>query len=326
MLYINDELVKEKPKDLFKKFQDEFSAHLDPNNRNRINDKNPVIIKYVPSIIKPMGGDQKLNKGKFSKPRCLYINHVATTQVGDSNVHVRYTQTAPRRPGKDADLLWADVMTDVPTQISTTDIDLVFFFWAYSKQNVRNNEDGKLMIENKDYEIELAAKLRRNNALLMARLWNDEKEGGSPFSVLYEFARTRPSIRNLHEIMDKDEKTKQNLLRTAIEQEFTIGGNKAKEAFLEFTQPPRVDKGEYDDRLKVIEDALEHDIIAQVNPRTTFNWKTEDGKVGEVIWSWKDSVEVGKPPYKLYVWLSKNQPELLEKLKALTEEKIGAIA
>ncbi len=307
-LYINDEIVKEKPKELWKEFKQEFAGHLDGDRIVK-----PIVIKYVPWIIAPMGGNQELNKGKVAKPASLEIRYVSKTQVGDANVFVRYTATVPTKSGKDGVLTFADISTEVNTQMITSDIDLVFYFWAYSNQNYKNDPDAKLMIENRDQEIKDKATAIKNKALISSRLWNSEDEGGTPFEKLVEFARTRRSIYNLDEIL-KNENSREDEVRTLISQEFTIGGPAAEVAFLNFTQPDVKGYKEEKAAQDVIGKALEAGVIKQISIQKKFVWSHDNSE----LWSWVDG-KFHKPALQLYEHLEKHDPDTLKKLIELTE-------
>jgi hypothetical protein len=304
-IYIANELVREKDGKLFKRFQNSFEEHLDPQTKKRL--VTPITIKYIPSLIKPMGGNQKLNKGKIARPKSLEIRHRSQIQLEDSVVDVRYTKTTPTRD-KFGDLIWNDISTDVDLQINTTDIDLAFFFYAYSKDNVINNPNGQLKIEDKGAEMREVATVKRNEAIINARLWNPMREGGCGYEKLLEFALTRPSIVSP---VGKDE----DWLRIQIDQEFKMFGSSAKIAFLDATQPERIATDVKVEKENIANLAIKYDIIKQVPSKKEFRWVETD----EVIWCWQDSDGFEKPIVKLGVYLETYEKATYDKLVALIE-------
>lgn len=309
MIYINDELQKVKPKEDFEKFKREFASFLDDRTGERL--VKPVIIKYIPSIVRP---DPK-NKGKFIAPRSLDIRHVSQIQVGDSMADVRYTKTAPKRT-KDGALEFKEVSTSVVGRLGTTDIDFLFFFWKYSNQNVKNDpENAKLIIENKQREIEIEASVKRNSARIQGMIWNEERFGGVNIAKLVEYARTTKTITGIDEMSDDE-------LRNAIERDFLLDKT-AKSKFLDFMYEDKLSFQEAKPKLDIVGRALEANVIAQVNAKQVFCYVDDNGKPAEEIWSWKGSNGFEKPPVKFYNWLEKFEPDTLEKIIALTDEKLA---
>jgi hypothetical protein len=247
------------------------------------------------------------------KPRSLNIRHIAQMQIGDTISEIRYSKTAPIKEPHGV-LKFRENSTDVMTRISTTDIDFAFFFWAYSKQNIKNNPQAKLMIENLKYEAERIANAKRNEAAIMAKLWNSESEGGVSINVLIEYAKTCPTIVGVEEMSDDE-------IRNAIEFDFSVN-KMGKANFFQFTHDKKVSKKEVEEIGNIIGDAIKTGVIIQKSPTQSFVW----GESGEDIWSWKGTVGIDKPSVKLYKWLQSNEPETLEKISSLTAEKIAVEA
>lgn len=310
MIYINDELQKSKPEKLFREFQAEFGNFLDVHKRERL--IKPVTIKYIPSMIK---ADPK-NKGKFIQPRSIDIRHVSQIQIGDTMADVRYTKTAPLKDPQGV-LKYKEISTSVVGRIATTDIDFLFFFWAYSNQNVANEPNAKLLIENKEREIELEAIAKRNEAKIQSMLWNEEKFGGIAIGKLVDYARTVNTISNPDE-MSAD------AVRNAISRSFTID-RMGKSKFLDFMYVESKTYEEVKPMLDAVAKAIEANVISQVNAKQTFYFNDSEGKPDKLIWCWKDSVGTEKPPVKLYQWLEKFEPATLEKLIDLTNKRLEVI-
>lgn len=305
----------EKDKQEFNAFQAQFSSHFSEAGSKTPRIIKPICIKYIPDLV--VRDTDPLNRGKIQQPRSLAINHVSQIQDGDSNVEIRYTKTAPTRNPATGQMEWKGYQsTDVKGSLRTTDIDLAYFFWRYSNQNIKNNPNAKLMIENRKQEAEEKARVQRSQATIQARLWNDEKDGGSSIELLKRYAVTRPSIAAQADEMDENE------LRLAIERDFTLDRTTTtKMKFLEFTNPGIVPPAEFHRMNDFVGEAIEAGVISQNNPNKGFYWKTEEGKMGELIWSWDGSRGAEKPAIKFVQYLEANDTSTIDKIVEATHAK-----
>ncbi len=313
MLYINNELTKKDP-ELLKRFKTIYSDYLDDKGERLIK---PVVIKYIPDLIQYQKSvtDERGNVKK-QQPASLELSYVAKTTVNSENVEFRYSPVAPTRV-KDV-LTWNVQKGEVVGQLSTIDIDLVYFFEFFSFQNATNplnagSEYAKLMVYNPANEANKKREIEKQKTLINMRLWNEENEGGVKTERIYEFLEqvagyTPQSVR----VQDPD--SIRDLVQTYFKTD-RLGMTK----FISFTNihVTRRDGMEFS---SIEGEARKLELIARVDPKQGYYWKDVEGNTTDLIFSWKDVAGDEKIATKWLQYL-KSHPEVVIQLEAAIEAK-----
>ena len=311
MIYINSTEFKrtsKKDQDKFKQFQDEFSAHIDPNSGRIIS---PIILKYAPFKITP----DRDNPGKMLMPRSLKLNFITRVPIDGQMAEVRYTQRMPI-PNKDGGLKFIDNGTPVVDgQLAITDIDLAYYLWEFSDQNWgkeinKANPSAYFVIENLNYERSLLATAKREQAVINARLWNKVSDGGLTDSAIRTIAQDF-MIPNAADFKDINE------LKLILEK-LVKASQQNTDIFLTKSDRRELPSEEKAARRGMIADAIEGNIITQDLIKRQFFLVGMDGiPETEPLMTYKAADK--DPKSTLYVFLEDTNPALFVSLKTRLE-------
>lgn len=317
MLYINNEITTKNPGYLIR-FKSIYSDYLDEKQERLIK---PVVIKYIPDLIQYQKTitDERGNIKK-QQPASLELLYTAKANVKGEMVEMRYSPVAPVRV-KDT-LVWNVGRGEVVGQLSTTDIDLVYFFEFFSSQNATNpqnsgSEYAKLMVYNPASEMKKKRDLEKQKTLINMRLWNEENEGGVKTDRIYEFLEqvagyTSASVR----VQDAD--SIRDLVQTYFKSD-RLGMTK----FINFTNT-HVTRQEGMEFSSIEAEARKLELITRIDAKQGYFWKTAEGETGDVLFSWKDVAGDEKPATKWLQYL-KNNPVTVAQLEAAIDMKKNAL-
>lgn len=317
MLYFNNELIKEKKGDLEKKFQkflSLYAANFDANKRVR-ND-NPFILKYKASMIK----DDPDNKGKKLMPASVPLKLVTFVNIDGNMVEVRYSSVAPQT-SKEGPKFPANVIQVERGYMAIYDIDLAFYMWAFSTQNFENHpdkSDAYFIIENPEAERASIALAKRNEATALARIWNEEQDGGLSERRLRTVAKDM--MINNADSMDI------NLLKQIIEDSIRRekGTNSNRDLFLSLSDPHKsIEQAkqaeDYADKKAIITESIAKELISHNTVGNKFFLNDVNFKPEELLFDYSEYKKSGDKTNRqelLFIHIAENRPELLDELKA----------
>lgn len=311
MLYINNELVQ-KDVEKFKLLKQIYADNLSKDGNQIVT---PITIKYIPELVRYERNitDEQGNPKK-QQPNSLSLLFVSHTNVKGEMVEMRYSPTAPIIEGKTGIRTWSRNQIDVKGRLQVTDIDLLYFFEFYSKQNaaISESEFALLMVEDIASEATKERNAKKDQNLINARLWNDEADGGCKDEKLYEFAES-VNYKNIR-TMDA------NNLRLTIEQ-YLKSDRFGKQKFISFTTT-KVSFKEGVELTEIEAEARKLELITQLNPSKKFVWKNEDGSNGETLFDWSGVQGEDSVKTKFLAFL-KDNPEVVEQLRDRIAEKKG---
>jgi hypothetical protein len=308
MIYINNEIYKLSPKEK-DNFNKTFESYLDEKGGL----VKPVKIKYIPSLIKK----DKDNPGKIKMPRSKSLSFVVQTMHDGQQVELRYSSTPARVVAKTGELQFSNTSISVfDGELNTTDKDLIWFFWNHSEQNAGNSKNmdkhnAWFIIEDKEAENREIARLKKVDATIKARLWNDVADGGLSDNEIIKAAKHGmiPGIDKMDDV---------NEIRTLLEKVLEI--NKPfKEEFLTMTDVRNKKNDDFIERKYLIQSAIDLGIIGMNSINKSFYLLDEKGKQnGSPLMKW--TAKIKDPKVALYMQLEQTNKDLLD----VIQDKVNA--